>query len=326
MPIPDKDELWAKLEKTGESEVRIKLASGVYGKWKIPLIEEWLRRKQERGSKMSVYEEAIAFERKVAAIFRALGAKVEHDISLAGNQIDILVSEETPSGSVIKSAIECKYYSRPIGVDLVNSLAGLSVLLKNRGLIDKALLVARSGFTRQARSAAKEHGIELYEIADLEQRVAGGEKLIAEADAEIGKQLAEQAGKPVTQKSKRIFVVMPFDPEFNDIYVLGIREVAEKLGIVVERADDIEHNQSIPELIKERIAKCDAVIADTSKPNPNVFYEVGLAHGASKETILLCRDAKSIPFDLGSINHLVYSGIVELRERLEKRIKTTFGL
>jgi hypothetical protein len=326
MPIVDKDKLWEKLEKTGESEVRIKLATGVYGEWKIPLIEEWLRRKQNRSSKMTVYEEAIGFERKVTAIFRALGAKVEHDISLAGNQIDILVSEETPSGSVIKSAIECKYYSRPIGIDLVNSFAGLAVLLKNRGLIDKALLVARSGFTHQARSAAKEHGIELYEIADLEQRMAGRENLIAVADAEIEKELAKQDEKPDTKKSKRIFVVMPFDPEFNDIYMLGIREVAEKLGIVVERADSIEHNQSIPELIKERILKCDAVIAETSKPNPNVFYEIGLAHGAEKETILLCRDVKSIPFDLGSINHLVYSSIVELRERLEKRIRATFEL
>jgi len=326
MPIPDVDKLWAKLDETGESEVRIKLAQGVYHKSKVPLIEEWLRRREDRGSGMSIYEEALGFERKVAAIFRALGARVEQDVSLAGNQIDILVSEETPSGSVIRSAVECKYYSRPLGIDLVNSFAGLAILLKNRGIIDKALLVARSGFTHQARSAAKEHGIELHEIADLEQRLAGRENLVIAAENEIRKAQAQQDKEPAIQRPKRAFVVMPFDPEFNDIYILGIREVAEKLGIVVERADDVEHNQSIPELIKERISKCDVVIAETSKPNPNVFYEVGLAHGIQRETILLCRDAKSIPFDLGSINHLVYSSIVELREKLEKRIKTTLGV
>lgn len=275
---------------------------------------------------MSIYEEAVGFERRVAAIFRALGAKVEHDVSLAGSQIDILVSEETPSGSVIRSAIECKYYSRPLGVDLVNSFAGLAILLKNRGIIDKALLVARSGFTHQARTAAKEHGIELHEIADLEQRLVGKENLILTAETEIRKEQAQKDEKAAVQKPKRAFVVMPFDPEFNDIYILGIREVAERLGIIVERADDVEHNQSIPELIKERISQCDVVIAETSKPNPNVFYEVGLAHGVQKETILVCRDAKSIPFDLGSINHLVYSSIVELREKLEKRIRTTLGV
>jgi len=186
--------------------------------------------------------------------------------------------------------------------------------------------VARSGFTHQARAAANEHGIELHEIADLEQRLVGKENLVVAADAEMRKEQAQQDKKHVIQKPKRAFVVMPFDPEFNDIYILGIREVAEKLGIVVERADDVEHNQSIPDLIKERILKCDVVIAETSKLNPNVFYEVGLAHGVQKETILLCRDAKSIPFDLGSINHLVYSSIVELRERLEKRIRMTLGV
>ena len=56
------------------------------------------------------------------------------------------------------------------------------------------------------------------------------------------------------------------------------------------------------------------------------MFEVDLAHAAAKETILLFRDAESIPFDLGSINRLVYSGIVELRERLEKRIRTTIVL
>ena len=152
----------------------------------------------------------------------------------------------------------------------------------------------------------------------------GKEGSLKKAEEELDIQYAEEEASNV--KLKRAFVVMPFDPEFNDIYILGIREVSEKLGMIVERADDIEHNQSIPDLIKDKIAKCDVVIADTSSPNPNVFYEVGLAHGILKETILLCKDAESIPFDLESINHLIYSSIVDLREKLEKRIKSTLGI
>ena len=125
MPIPDRDKLWAELEATGESDVRIKLASGVYGSWKVPLIKEWLRRKEERSSKVNIYEEARGFERKVAAIFRALGANVEHDVSLAGTQIDILVSEKIPSGSLIKSAIECKYILNPLALVLLILLPAL---------------------------------------------------------------------------------------------------------------------------------------------------------------------------------------------------------
>lgn len=59
MPTPNKDKLWAKLDETDESEVRIKLASGAYGKWKIPLIEEWLRRKEEQSSEMKIFDSIL---------------------------------------------------------------------------------------------------------------------------------------------------------------------------------------------------------------------------------------------------------------------------
>ena len=91
---------------------------------------------------MTSYEEAIHFERRVAAIYRALGATVEHNVSLAGNQIDVLVVEQTQSGAAFRVAVECKFFSKPVGVDTVNSLAGLAILLRNRNLIDKATLVS----------------------------------------------------------------------------------------------------------------------------------------------------------------------------------------
>ncbi len=275
---------------------------------------------------MTAYEEAMQFERRVAAIFRALGANVEHNISLAGNQIDVLVSELTLSGAKIRCAVECKFYSRPVGFDSVNVFAGLTILLRNRGLIDKAMIVSKSGFTVAARAAASEHGIELLEIADLETRVKGLETDVLRVESEIKQQEILKHSDEHQPRPKRAFVVMPFSSEFTDVYILGIREVAEQLGMIVERADNIEHNQSIPELIKSKIAQCDIVIADTSLHNPNVFYEVGLAHGIQKETILICRQAETIPFDLGTINHIIYSNIVELREKLKSRLKATLNV
>ncbi len=274
---------------------------------------------------MTLYEEALGFERKIAAIFRVLGAEVEHDTSLAGNQIDILVSEKTPLGTLIRTAVECKYYSKPVGISIVNAYAGLMVLLKNRGLIEKAMIVASSGFTKSAREAAKEHGIELIEIDDLENKLEGRTSAIQKEEKLMWKIWPVKV-VITPNRPKRAFVVMPFTQEYDDLYILGIREVAEKLGIVVERADKIEHNQSIPELIMDRIDQSDIVIAETSRPNPNVFYEIGLAHGKKKETILICRDVNTIPFDIAAINHLLYSTIVELREKLEMRLKAVLKL
>lgn len=268
---------------------------------------------------------AAEFERRVAAIFRTLGAEVEHEVSLAGNQIDILASERTSAGAAVRTAIEVKMYSSPVGVQIVNAFAGLTTLLRSRGLIDKAIIVASSGFSRQAREAASAHDIQLLEIDDLEQRVRGRDADVRQAVAAVEQdEITRFAGGQV--RPPKAFVVMPFSPELNDVYILGIREVAEGLGMVVERADEIQHNQSIPEIIKDKIQTCDVVIADTSKPNPNVFYEVGMAHAIQKDTILICRDASSIPFDIAAINHVVYTSIVELRDKLRERLRATLSL
>jgi Restriction endonuclease len=266
------------------------------------------------------FDDAMVFEHRVAAIFRSLGADVEHNTSLAGNKIDILVSEPSKAGTTIRSAVECKALSSPVTADAIIAFSGVALFLRNRGLIDKAIVVSLSGFTEEARTAAAEHSIELVELADLERRMRGREAGFEDAVRQV--QSTEELKKErAIAAPKRAFVVMPFARESNDIYILGIREVAETLGMVVERADEIQHNGSIPDLIKRFISECDVVIADISSKNPNVMYEVGLAHGIAKETILICDDSKSIPFDLASIHHVEYSSIVELREKLKKRLE-----
>ena len=95
---------------------------------------------------------------------------------------------------------------------------------------------------------------------------------------------------------------------------------AEKRGIVVECADDVEHSENILDLIQEKIRTSDAVVADTTGQNPNVFYEVGYSHAAQKPTILISRRGSKMPFDLQSHNHIFYENIVQLREKLERRL------
>jgi hypothetical protein len=70
-------------------------------------------------------------------------------------------------------------------------------------------------------------------------------------------------------------------------------------------------------------ARSDAIIADTTGGNPNVFYEIGYAHALHKTTILIGRKGQPLPFDIQSMNLILYDDVVELRERLENRIKGT---
>jgi hypothetical protein len=249
----------------------------------------------------------------------ALGARVEQDVVLAGNQIDIVIEEVTPSASKVRTAIECKAYSRPAGIDVVNQFASLIALLKQRDFVDRGAIVTSKGFTHQARTAGREMGLDLLEFADLQQRVLGKTAELKAAEIEIDDARIKTAESRI--EPSRIFVLMPFASEFGDVYMLGIREVAEKLGFAVDRADDIEHNENILDVIQKSIRQCDVVIADMSGRNPNVFYEIGYAHALGRPTILLCRKGDNVPFDLQSINYIGYASIIDLRERLEKRLR-----
>lgn len=118
------------------------------------------------------------------------------------------------------------------------------------------------------------------------------------------------------------FVLMPFSSDFDDVYKLGIKAVADELGIVAERVDEQIFSETMLERIYRQIEAADFVIADMSGRNPNVFYEVGYAHARGKLCTLLTQDANDIPFDLKHHRHLVYGGsIVDLKNRLTPELE-----
>jgi hypothetical protein len=109
----------------------------------------------------------------VANAYRAMGArKVEHDVELAGNQIDVYVELETPGRLLHRIAVEAKDWTSTVGIDIVNEFAIIVNLLRTKGLIDEGVIVSASGFSKQARNAGREHSIRLLESADLTAIVA----------------------------------------------------------------------------------------------------------------------------------------------------------
>jgi tetratricopeptide (TPR) repeat protein len=112
-------------------------------------------------------------ERRVADAYREMGAwKVEHDVELAGNQIDVYVELETPGRLLHRIAVEVKDWSKPVGIDIVNGFAAIVNLLHHKRLIDEGVIVSASGFSKQARNAAQTYDIHLLEPADLDAMVA----------------------------------------------------------------------------------------------------------------------------------------------------------
>ncbi|AKB24310.1 hypothetical protein MSMTP_0841 [Methanosarcina sp. MTP4] len=74
-----------------------------------------------------------------------------------------------------------------------------------------------------------------------------------------------------------VFVLMPFDEDFDDIYKYGIKETAKEIGAYAERVDEQNYKEGMLERIFNQINKADVIVADMTGRNPNVFYEVGYA-------------------------------------------------
>lgn len=104
-----------------------------------------------------------------------------------------------------------------------------------------------------------------------------------------------------------VFVLMPFSDVLKPVYEDHISKVIESLKLDVARADDFFTNGSIMADVWSALNHAAIVIADCTGRNPNVFYEIGIAHALGKETILISQSIDDIPFDLRHLRVIVYS-------------------
>ncbi len=119
-----------------------------------------------------------------------------------------------------------------------------------------------------------------------------------------------------------VFVLMPFDKTLKDLYELGIKGACDDVGAYAERLDEQIFVEGMLDRIFNQISKADVIVADVTKRNPNVFYEVGYAHALGKIVLLVTKDAEDIPFDLKQKQHIVHEGsIVNLRKDLVQKLK-----
>lgn len=135
--------------------------------------------------------------------------------------------------------------------------------------------------------------------------------------------LLDELGSIIQEIIRRhfVFVIMPFEPQFNDIYELGIKAAVSELGFRCSRVDEMEFNSAILDKIVESIQRATIIIADLSIQSPNVYYELGYAHCLKKEVILIAKEINKVPFDLSGFNVLVYQdSISKLKKDLANRI------
>lgn len=119
-------------------------------------------------------------------------------------------------------------------------------------------------------------------------------------------ELLDQAVKKAIPTMPVVFVVMPFAEKYKAMYEHVIKKVVENEGLLCIRADDIFETGRIIDDIKCSIRQAHFIIADLSGRSPNVFYEVGMAHGMGKSVLLLTQDLEDVPPKLRDVRYFSY--------------------
>jgi hypothetical protein len=103
------------------------------------------------------------------------------------------------------------------------------------------------------------------------------------------------------------FVVMPFgEPWSEDVYRNIIESAVKTAGLECVRGDLIVRVGDLSQNIWSALLHAGIIIAECSVANPNVFYEVGLAHALGKVTIILRQRDSAIPADMGGAHYHEY--------------------
>lgn len=124
---------------------------------------------------------------------------------------------------------------------------------------------------------------------------------------------------------------MPFSEQqdLQTVYREHIAAVVKRIGFRAVRADDIYDISGVMQSVWEGINKARFIIADVTSSNPNVFYELGIAHTLGKPVIMLTQSMDYVPFDLRHRRCIVYDykpkAIDRFERALEKTIRTVIS-
>jgi len=124
---------------------------------------------------------------------------------------------------------------------------------------------------------------------------------------------------------KLCFVLMPFKDDMKEVYWDAIKPACEKAGFTSLRVDELKGAFNINRKTIEHIFSSAAIVADLTGWNPNVFYEMGVAHTIANKTITIIQKKDELPFDVAPYRGIFYeqteAGLVKLREDIVESLQ-----
>lgn len=129
-------------------------------------------------------------------------------------------------------------------------------------------------------------------------------------------------------KKQSCFIIMPLSEPFETYFKKIIKPAVDENNMYSIRGDSLFRSTHIMDDIWQSIKESSLVIAELTGKNPNVYYELGLAHALGKPAVLLSSSIGDVPFDLRPLRVLIYDkddpdwGKL-LQQNISKAIKET---
>ena len=103
------------------------------------------------------------------------------------------------------------------------------------------------------------------------------------------------------------FVMMPFANPIGGYYATFYEPAIKKAGLTPVRADtDIFATGKIIDQIWTGLKCAKVLVAELTGRNPNVLYELGLAHALHKPVVLISSNEADVPFDVRHVRVIYY--------------------
>ena len=118
---------------------------------------------------------------------------------------------------------------------------------------------------------------------------------------------------------KFVFVLMPFQDQFNKIYRFVIKPTVEEFGLTCLRGDEVMTQLDVMSDVLRHLEAAHVVISDITSGNPNVFLELGIGLKLEKPTILITQDERA-PFNVSAFRRIRYDDTLDGWEKLRLQL------
>ncbi|MDZ7929044.1 MAG: hypothetical protein U5N21_02800 [Rhodococcus sp. (in: high G+C Gram-positive bacteria)] len=115
-------------------------------------------------------------------------------------------------------------------------------------------------------------------------------------------------------KRHQVFVISPIGAVGTETHanaLLALEYIIKKAlpedEFEIRRADFEHAPDSITQMVVKRIIEADLIVADLTGHNPNVFYELAIAHSFKRPVVIITTEGTPAPFDITDQRYIAYN-------------------